>query len=148
VFKEMALFIAGAQQSYFRTRDESTLANLNQQDLVKFLESKNHRLKKEHVSRMLDVLYFKTEGSGTVPAKHFFRRYGSKTRLSQAEKFAFAKDFLRSCEKGLTQLEKAKGLVEFIRHKGIDITLSDSGNDHNKYKQFKTVIQKIEGAKR
>lgn len=146
LFREMASFIVEIQKAYFKTKKNKVLANLNQQDLVISLEKNKFRMKKEHVSRMLDVLFFKIDGLGTIPAKYFFKRYGTKSKLSQEEKLLFATEFLSTCESGLTQLAKAKGLVEFIRHKGIDIVLSNSENEHNKYKQFKTIIQRIEGA--
>jgi hypothetical protein len=144
----MAAFIAGAQKSYFKTRDKGQLANLNQQDLVAYLEKKNHKLKKEHVARMLDVLYFKIEGIGTIPAKYFFKRYGTTTGLSRDEKLAYTAEFLKGCDKDLSQIEKARELVKFIEKKtGKPIKLSDSPDEHNKYKQFKTIIQQVEGAK-
>lgn len=145
LFYEMASFIAQKQDSYFRKNDEENLENLNQQDIVEFLTNKGHKISKVHVSRMLDNLCFKIEGLGTVPAKFMIKRYGVKSRLTREEKLALTSEFLKTCDRGLNQLEKAKELVRFIEQKkGISIKLSNSKNEHDKYKQWKNLILQVE----
>lgn len=142
LFNEMATFIAAAQKSYFKTKGKGSVGFLKQQDLVEFLKKK-HSVSKEHISRMLDALYFKFEGVGTIPSKAFFKR------LTQDEKIIFAKEFLEQSDKNLSQLQKAKGLVKFIDQKtGISIKLSDNKNEHDKYKQYINIVRKVEVAKK
>lgn len=101
-----------------------------------------------YVSRLLDALYFKIEELGTVPARFFIRRYGTKTRLTQEEKLAHAREFLKNCGTNLNQLEKAKGLAQFIEQKkGISVKLSNSKNEHDRYKQWKNLISRVEKEK-
>lgn len=146
---KMAFFIAQAQTSFFKTNDEKHLGNLNQQDIVEALKKQGKNLSKEHVSRMLDALYFKIEGLGTVPAKFLFKRYGTKSRLNQEDKLADACEFLKICDVNLNQLEKAKALVQFIEQKrGITIGLSGSKNEHDKYKQWKNIIRQVEAERK
>lgn len=143
---KMAYFIAETQGSYFKTGDEKDIKNLNQQEIVRFLKNK----RKEHVSRLLDTLYFKIEKIGTVPARFFIKRYGHKTGLTQNEKLEYAREFLESCgTTNLNQLQKAKKLVEFIeKEKGISIKLSNSKNEHYRYKQWKNLIHEVEKEKK
>lgn len=144
-FREIAQFIALKQKNFFSKLEMEGIKNLNQEDLVKYIQKKGYKLKKEHISRMLDSLFFRIKGMGDVPAKNLFRRYGHKTGLSGEEKLSLAIEFLKNCKEGLTQLEKAKGLWEYVRDKkGIEIKLSHSTNENNKYRNLKNIINEAQ----
>jgi hypothetical protein len=143
---KMALFIAGWQKEFFFEGKENCLKGLNQTDILKHLKAGGNKLSKEHISRMLDSLYFYIEGLGTLPAKYFFKRH-DKSGLTEEEKKAYAKEFLETIDTAtkMNQLEKAMALVKYlIEEKGISVRLSNNKDPHNKYKQWKKLISKVE----
>lgn len=141
-FLDMAAFIAEKQRQYLKTADKEALCNLEQQELVEYFGKKNIKLSKEHISRLLDALYFNIEGLGTIPSKSLFKRF------SREQKLALAREFIGACNKEMSQLEKAKALVEFIENKrGIRIKLSaKSRTEHDKYKQWKDLLRQVDEA--
>ncbi len=148
LFKEIAYFIAQKQIEYFSSFDKNRIHNLNQQDLVNYMQEKRDSFRKEHISRMLKALFFRIRGFGNLPSKYLFRRYGHKSKLSKPEKLALTEEFLKTCDKSIKQIEKAKGLVRYIEQKmDIKIPLSDNPVESDRYKQWTDIIKEIEKAK-
>lgn len=137
ILKEMAAFIAERQINFFLGKNKATLTILQQIDLIKDIQNKGYKLSKVHVSRMLDALFFRIEGIGDLPAEYFFK----SPRDIQREA---AKEFIPRCGIELNQLEKAKLFEAFLKDKGIDVNLSDNPNDHERYKNLKTIIKEAE----
>ncbi|MEW6418379.1 MAG: hypothetical protein AB1480_09695 [Nitrospirota bacterium] len=142
IFKEMAYFIAEKQKGFFINPDLKYLNPLNQKDLVMYLQSKKYVLEKGHISRMLDALYFRIKGRGDLPAKHLFKRYGHKTRLSKDDMLTFAVRFLDIYNEKASQLDRAKRFHEYLKEeKNIEIPLSDSLKENDKYKYLKNILK-------
>lgn len=144
VFREMASFIAKSQKGFFLSPQMGNIINLNQKDLLIDMNGKGYKLAKEHISRMLDSLFFKIKGMGILPGKLLFKHYGHVTGLSKDDKLVL--EYLSTCSKGLSQLEKAKELWEFIREKrGIEIKLTDNPNESDRYRTLTNMIRDAEG---
>ena len=151
LFYEIATFIAGKQAVYFSDPKNVNPANLNQMDLVYYLQKYN--ISKEHVSRMLNALYFRVKGIGDVTSKYLFERYGHKTGLNQEELSQLAKNFFEINSKSqgkrnkFTRLEEAKMFKEFVKKKiGKEIELSDSSKEHDRYKNIKNILNRARKA--
>jgi hypothetical protein len=148
LFAVIASFIAVRQKEYFFSLNAEKLVNLNQEDLVRQMRKKNN-LSKEHISRMLEALFFRIDGLGYLPAKYFFKRYGHKTGLSQPEKLRLAVKFLATCVKKCTLLDKAVRFREFIKAEtGCEIELSKNEDMNNRYRHLKNIIKRAETVKK
>lgn len=144
VFREMAVFLATKQERFFESPVMDNIANLNQEDIVKHLNTKGYKIHKEHVSRMLDSLFFMLPGIGRTPSRILFKRYG-KHRLSKDDKLKFAAEFLDTCYDDISQLEKAKRFWEYIKDKkGIEIRLSSSNDANDRFRNLKNIIRNAE----
>lgn len=150
LFHKMASFLAEKQSGYFLNPQEINLINLNQMDLVNYLQKYN--ISKEHVSRMLNALYFRVQGVGDVPSKYLFERYGHKTGLNKDELFNLAKIFLWSVTntsrgKKFTRLHEAKAFRKFVKKEtNREIELSHNPNEHDRYKNIKNILNRARKA--
>lgn len=145
VFREMAVFLAARQCNFFESSEMGNIVNLNQEDLVKYLNAKGYKLPKEHVSRMIDTLYFMTTDKGKVPSRVLFKRYGHKTGLSKDDKLKIAAEFLNTCRDDVSQLEKAKRFWLYLKDKkGIEIKLPSSSDENNRFRNLKNMIRDAE----
>lgn len=154
LFYEMASYIAEKQFGYFSNPQETNLAELaglNQMDLVSYLQKYN--ISKEHVSRMLNTLFFRVRGVGIIQSKHLFRRYGREPKLTGDRLFELAKTFLESGAntgregKKFTRLHEAKAFRKFVKKRtGVKIKLSDNPNEHDQYKNIKNILNKARKA--
>jgi len=147
LFYEMASFIAEKQFDYFSNPKGKDPVNLNQTDMVNYLQKNN--ISKEHASRMLNSLYFKVQGTGYMPSKYVFERYGHKTGMSKDELIELAKKFFEFSAEAqhrdgkFTRLDEAKAFRVFVKKQaGKEIELSDSANEHDRYKNLKNILNK------
>lgn len=148
VFNEMAHFIVKKQKGFFLNPASGKLANLNQEDLVKYFKNKKYNLTKHNISRMLNSLLFRMVGLGYIPAKALFKRYGYVTGLSKDDKLSLAREFLKQRGKGLSQLEKARKFREFIKKKeGREIKLSNASKESDRYRTLINILRKAEEKK-
>mgnify|MGYP001565681499 CR=1 FL=1 len=149
LFHKMASFIAQKQSGYFLHPQETNLINLNQKDLVNYLQE--YSISKEHVSRMLNALYFRVQGIGDIPSKYLFERYG-KIELSKDKLFKLAEIFLGSVAnanrgKKFTRLHEAKAFRKFVKKEAdCEIELSNNPNEHDRYKNIKNILHRARKA--
>lgn len=145
IFQVIAYFLSLKQKEFFKTATLNKIVNLNQLDLVRYLDTNGCKSAKAPVSRMLDSLFFVLPGMGRIPSRLLFKRYGHKTGLSKAERAELAEEFLKSCSDEVSQLEKAKRFWEYLRdQKGIQIKLASNDNDNDRFRNMKNIIRDAE----
>lgn len=145
IFQVIAYFLALKQKEFLKTAMLNKIVNLNQKDLVRYLDTNGCKIAKEPVSRMLDSLFFVLPGMGRIPSRLLFKRYGHKTGLSKEERSELAVEFLNSCSDEVSQLEKAKRFWKYLKdQKGIQIKLTSSDNDNDKFRNIKNIIRDAE----
>lgn len=143
IFKNMASFIANKQKGFFVNPDFDNLNLLKQKELVEHLkDEKGYSLGKAHISRMLDALYFRIKGKGYIPAKRLFER--GILGLKKGDMLKLAKEFLINYKNKVSQHIRAKSFHEYLEKKNIKIKLSESRNEHDKYKYLMKILKEAE----
>lgn len=147
---DRAAGIARAQRRFFEgEQDVKELVNYSQSDLLEELNQRwqgKRREDREHLSRVLDALWFRVPRWGELPARFFLRQYSRKSGLTASEKENRARHYLQeTLHLGKRTIQqKAEGFVAWLRDSGYQVELTPGKTEADTYKTWRNLISRVE----